>query len=236
MNGGLDSVTLAYHLRAEGYTLHLLSFDYGQRHAKELAYARRAADQLGAEHDTIDLSGLRRLLKGSALTDDIDVPEGHYAAENMAITVFPNRNAIMLSLAYGAAVAEHAEIVAAGFHGGDHFMYPDCRLAFVDAFEAMQRLAVEGFGHPALRLYTPFLHLAKHDIVRIGAELTVPFEETWSCYRGDELHCGRCGTCVERKLAFRDGGVADPSHYSDPDYGMTFADDPAQAHVKSPAP
>lgn len=166
VSGGLDSVTLAYVLRSEGYTLHLLSFDYGQRHSKELAFARRCAERLGAEHTVVDLSGLGALLKGSALTESsIEVPEGHYAAPNMAITVVPNRNAIMLAVAYGAAVAEQADVVAAGFHGGDHFIYPDCRPAFVDAFDAMERRAVKGFGKPDLRLYTPFVNIGKHDIV-----------------------------------------------------------------------
>lgn len=215
VSGGLDSVTLAYVLRSEGYTLHLLSFDYGQRHNKELSFARRCAERLSAEHTVVDLSGLGALLKGSALTESsIEVPEGHYAAPNMAITVVPNRNAIMLAVAYGAAVAEQADVVAAGFHGGDHFIYPDCRPAFVDAFDAMERRAVEGFGKPDLRLYTPFVNIGKHDIVSIGARLDVPFDETWSCYKGGQRHCGRCGTCVERKEAFALAGVIDPTQYA----------------------
>src|SRR5437899_2370229 len=146
VSGGLDSVTLAYFLRREGYKLHLISFDYGQRHKKELAFARLCAQRLGAAFDVIDLTGITRFLKGSALTDEIPVPEGHYAASNMAITVVPNRNAIMLSVAYAVAVAEQAHLVAAGVHAGDHFIYPDCRPNFIAAFDAMQRFAVEGFG------------------------------------------------------------------------------------------
>src|SRR6266851_7700276 len=144
VSGGLDSVTLAYLLHAEGYNLHLLSFDYGQRHKKELAFAELCAKRLNAEFDIIDLSNFGKHLKGSALTDDIEVPDGHYAAPSMAITVVPNRNAIMLSLAYGIAVAENAEIVSTGVHGGDHFIYPDCRPGFITTFDAMQRHAVEG--------------------------------------------------------------------------------------------
>ncbi len=215
VSGGLDSVTLAYVLRSEGYDLHLLSFDYGQRHSKELDFAALCARRLQAEHTVVDLSGLGALLKGSALTEEgIEVPEGHYAAPNMAITVVPNRNAIMLAIAYGAAVAEQVDVVAAGFHGGDHFIYPDCRPEFVEAFDTMERRAVDGFGKPDLRLYAPFVNIGKHDIVARGARLDVPFHETWSCYKGGERHCGRCGTCVERREAFELAGVLDPTEYA----------------------
>src|SRR2546425_7757196 len=146
VSGGLDSVSLAYLLHTEGYKLHVLSFDYGQRHKKELFFAHLCAQRLGAEFDVIDVSSISRFLKGSALTDTIPVPEGHYAAPNMAITVVPNRNAIMLSVAFAVAVAEQATIVAVGVHSGDHFIYPDCRPDFIAAFDTMQRLAVEGFG------------------------------------------------------------------------------------------
>jgi 7-cyano-7-deazaguanine synthase len=209
---------LAYLLHAEGYELHLLAFDYGQRHSKELAFAERSARRLKAAFDLIDLSNIGKFLKGSALTDDIAVPDGHYTAPTMAITVVPNRNAIMLSIAYGIAVAEQAELVAFGVHAGDHFIYPDCRPAFITAFEAMERTAVEGSGNPKLRLEAPFQHLNKDQIVKLGAMLGVPFADTWSCYKGGAKHCGRCGTCVERKEAFRDAGVVDPTEYEDREY------------------
>jgi 7-cyano-7-deazaguanine synthase len=220
VSGGLDSVTLAYFLHAEGYNLHLLSFDYGQRHKKELTYAQLCAERLHATSDVIDLTSITRFLTGSALTDKIPVPEGHYAASNMAITVVPNRNAIMLSVAYAVAVAEHAQVVAAGVHAGDHFIYPDCRPEFISAFDAMQRYAVEGFGEPELRLEAPFVHLEKHQIVSLGTALGVPYADTWSCYKGDDTHCGRCGTCVQRKHAFRDAGVPDPTAYEDAEFGF----------------
>lgn len=214
VSGGLDSVTLAYLLHAEGYALHLLAFDYGQRHKKELTFAELCAERLKAEFDIIDLSHIGKYLKGSALTDDIEVPDGHYAAPNMAITVVPNRNAIMLTLAYGIAVAENAELVAIGAHGGDHFIYPDCRPEFIAAFDTMQRHAVAGFGHPKLQLAAPFLHFGKHQIVKLGTALQVPYGDTWSCYKGEERHCGTCGTCVERREAFELAGVADPTLYA----------------------
>ncbi|OLD63582.1 MAG: 7-cyano-7-deazaguanine synthase QueC [Chloroflexi bacterium 13_1_20CM_50_12] len=220
VSGGLDSVTLAHLLHAEGYQLHLLSFDYGQRHKKELTFAEACAKRLETAFDVVDLSSVTRFLKGSALTDTIPVPEGHYASENMAITVVPNRNAIMLSVAYAVAVAEQANLVAAGVHSGDHFIYPDCRPNFIAAFDKMQRFAVEGFGDPNLRLEAPFMYLGKHQIVKLGTALGVPYTDTWSCYKGDEKHCGRCGTCVERKHAFRDAFVVDPTEYEDPEYGF----------------
>jgi 7-cyano-7-deazaguanine synthase len=220
VSGGLDSVTLAYVLHAQGYDLHLLSFDYGQRHKKELTHAQLCAERLNATWDIINLTSITRFLAGSALTDAIPVPEGHYAASNMAITVVPNRNAIMLSVAYAVAVTEHAQVVAVGVHAGDHFIYPDCRPAFIQAFDTMQRLAVEGYGEPELRLEAPFVHLEKHQIVSLGTALGVPYADTWSCYKGDDRHCGRCGTCVERKHAFRAAGVLDPTSYEDAGYGF----------------
>jgi 7-cyano-7-deazaguanine synthase len=213
VSGGTDSVTLAYRLASEGYSLHLLSVDYGQRHLKELEYARLCAERLDANFDVADISGVGRLLKGSALTDELSVPHGHYAAPNMAITVVPNRNAILLSIAYGVAVAEGAKIVAIGVHAGDHFVYPDCRPEFVEAFDEMQKKAVEGFGEESLRLYAPFLEWSKAEIVAAGARLGVPYADTWSCYEGGEVHCGRCGTCVERREAFQVAGVQDPTVY-----------------------
>lgn len=213
VSGGLDSVTLAHLLAAEGYELHLLAIDYGQRHRKELAFAVKCAHRLGARFDQVDLSSVGRLLGGSALTDAIAVPDGHYAESSMKITVVPNRNAIMLSIAYGVAVARKAEAVAIGVHAGDHFIYPDCRPAFIGTFEAMQDRAVEGFGHPNLHIEAPFLNLTKADIVRVGHQLGVPFAETWSCYKGGDAHCGTCGTCVERREAFSLAGVDDPTTY-----------------------
>ena len=211
----MDSAALAYLLDSEGYELHLLSVDYGQRHKKEISYAKRCAARLGATFDVADISQVGRLLSGSALTADLEVPHGHYAAENMAVTVVPNRNAIMLSLAYGVAVAREAQIVATAVHAGDHFVYPDCRPQFVEAFDAMERRAVEGFGDPDLRLHTPFIHKTKAEIVEIGTSLGVLYEDTWSCYEGGEIHCGLCGTCNERKEAFQIANVPDPTKYRD---------------------
>lgn len=215
-SGGLDSVTLAYKIAAEHDLLGLISFDYGQRHKKELDYAARAATALNVTHDILDISMIGALLSGSALTDDIDVPDGHYAEESMKITVVPNRNAIMLSIAYGIASSRGATAVATAVHGGDHFIYPDCRPEFINAFQTMQDHALEGLSE--IQLYTPYIERTKADIAADGAKHNVPFVDTWSCYKGGDLHCGRCGTCVERREAFHLANVNDPTQYQDPDY------------------
>lgn len=215
LSGGLDSVTLAHELAADGHDLVALSFDYGQRHAKEIDFAARCADRLGADHHVVDLRSIGSLLSGSALTDrDVEVPEGHYTDASMAATVVPNRNAIMLSVAIGVAVARGASAVATAVHAGDHPIYPDCRPAFIDAIEHEARIANEGFIASDFRVLAPFMHIAKDDIVRRGAALGVPFAETWSCYVGGAEHCGRCGTCVERREAFELAGVTDPTLYA----------------------
>jgi 7-cyano-7-deazaguanine synthase len=194
----------------------LLSFDYGQRHVKELESAAACARGLRVPHRVVDLRSVGAALSGSALTGEVAVPDGHYAEETMRITVVPNRNAIMLAVAFGMAAAQKAGAVAAAVHGGDHFIYPDCRPGFIAAFQAMQDAALEGYAD--VRLWTPYVTGSKADIVRDGARLGVPFAETWSCYKGGVRHCGRCGTCVERREAFHLAGVDDPTDYDDPDF------------------
>jgi 7-cyano-7-deazaguanine synthase len=217
VSGGMDSVTFAHDLASQGYQLTLLSFDYGQRHSRELACARACAQRLGASHHIGDLSWLGPLLPGSALTDrSVEVPHGHYAQETIGVTEVPGRNAAMLCLAFSIAAAAGAELVGAAIHGGGHVLYPDCRPAFVEQFQAMQDVSLEG-GHVP-RLYTPYLLWSKADICRRGAELHVPFQETWSCYKGGQLHCGLCSTCSERRESFPLAGVPDPTEYADADY------------------
>lgn len=218
-SGGLDSTVLAYFLHKEGYALHLLTFDYGQRHRRELEFARFTVAELMApwsnreiSHDVINLTSVGQLLSGSGLTDPaIPIPDGHYAEQSMKSTIVPNRNAIMLSIAYGVGVARKAQIVATGVHSGDHFIYPDCRPLFITTLDKALMYGNEGLDHPYL--YTPFISLTKAEIVTIGAQLKVPFEQTWSCYKGGEYHCGRCGTCTERIEAFKLAGIADPTLY-----------------------
>jgi 7-cyano-7-deazaguanine synthase len=236
LSGGLDSVTLAsllaavsqqpaarslrtqFGLAPEGYELHLLSVQYGQRHHKELSFAQAAAKRFQGTLYPLDLSTLAPILKGSALTDTIAVPEGHYAASNMASTVVANRNAILLAVAYALAVSTNANVVATAVHSGDHAIYPDCRPTFITSFAAMEQLATEGFASPDLRLVAPFVNIPKTEIVRIGHTLGIDYSQTWSCYKGGLLHCGKCGTCVERKEAFAYASVPDPTIYADPFY------------------
>ena len=215
-SGGLDSVSLAHMVAQEQELTRLVSFDYGQRHRKELDYAAMCAKRLDVTHDVIDLRGIGAALTGSALTDDIDVPDGHYEEDSMRVTVVPNRNAIMLAVAFGVAAANDDQAVATAVHGGDHFIYSDCRPAFTKAFDVMQKAALDGYAD--VSLYTPFVHRTKADIVTQGARYNTPFAETWSCYKGGDTHCGRCGTCVERREAFDLADVMDPTIYADPDF------------------
>jgi 7-cyano-7-deazaguanine synthase len=215
-SGGMDSVALAHRCAGADELHALLSFNYGQRHAKELDFAAACARRLGVPHHVIDIASIGAALSGSALTDDIDVPEGHYAEETMRITVVPNRNAIMLAIAFGMAAAQKVDAVATAVHGGDHFIYPDCRPDFIAAFQAMEDRAMDGYAN--VQLLTPYVHGTKADIVVDGARHGTPFGETWSCYKGGDLHCGRCGTCVERREAFHLAGVDDPTVYADAEF------------------
>ncbi len=204
-SGGLDSVSLAHRVAAEHDLLGLLSFDYGQRHRKELDFAAACATRLNVPHQIIDIRAIGQSLSGSAL-----------AEESMRITVVPNRNAIMLAIAFGVAASRGANAVATAVHGGDHFIYPDCRPGFIDAFQTMQQHALDGYANIAL--LAPYVNVPKSAIVTDGAKHGTPFAQTWSCYKGGDLHCGRCGTCVERREAFDLAGIADPTEYADADF------------------
>jgi 7-cyano-7-deazaguanine synthase len=211
-SGGLDSTVLAAQLMADGAETRLISIDYGQRHAKELQQAEMIAEALGLPHRILRLPDLGPLLGGSSLTDDqVELPEGHYAEESMKATVVPNRNMILLALAGGHALSLGFDTIAYAAHAGDHTIYPDCRPEFTDAMESALGLA----DWEKLSLHRPFVHLSKTDLVKKGAELDAPLHLTWSCYAGREKHCGKCGTCVERKEAFALAKVPDPTEYED---------------------
>jgi 7-cyano-7-deazaguanine synthase len=198
-SGGLDSTTAVYDALDQEFDVDLVSFNYGQKHKKELDYATATALTLGLRHDICDLSGIAPLLAegGSALVGEAPVPEGHYAQDNMKQTVVPNRNMIMLSIAGALAVARNAEYVITGVHAGDHAVYPDCRPPFIDRVSDALVLGNSGFGN-LHGVIAPYVRISKTLIARKAILLRVPFEETWSCYKGGETHCGRCGTCVER--------------------------------------
>jgi len=211
LSGGADSATLAFELDARGDDLIAMSFDYGQRHKRELEAAALIAQELGIEHHVMPLPRLGKLMKGSALTDgDVDVPHGHYAAETMRQTVVPNRNTIMLSIAWGVACANDCGYVAFGAHAGDHHIYPDCRPEYVQQLEHAFRMGTEGHRRADMALIAPFIHMDKAAIVKRGLELDVPFEHTWTCYEGGSRPCGKCGSCVERAEAFARAGSRDP--------------------------
>lgn len=210
-SGGLDSTVLLYHLLDAGHTVAALTVDYGQRHRCEIESARSLVLELGLEHQIADLRSIQGLLAGSSLTSpDIPVPDGHYAEETMKATVVPNRNMLLLSLAAAWAISRKADHIAYAAHSGDHAIYPDCRSEFADAMRGAILLA----DWHKVDLLRPFVHFSKADIVTRGAELRVPFERTWSCYKGGDLHCGRCGTCIERREAFHLAGIQDPTRYA----------------------
>lgn len=212
LSGGMDSTVLIAHLLDGGDTVDAVSILYGQRHRCELESAALVAAHYRIRHDVIDISNVGALLGGSALTDDaVAVPDGHYAEDSMKATVVPNRNAIMLSIAAGVAVARGAQRVATAVHAGDHFIYPDCRPAFIEALNLAMQTGTEGFG--SVGIVAPFSGLGKHDICALGDKLDAPLALTWSCYKGLDEHCGTCGTCVERIEAFALAGIGDPTAY-----------------------
>ena len=204
----MDSVTLLYDFKdriALG-----ISFDYGSNHnAKEIPFARWHCEQLGVEHITIDLAFMPQYFKSSLLEGADAIPEGHYADENMKSTVVPFRNGIMLSIAAGIAESRGLKYVMMANHGGDHTIYPDCRAEFV---EAMSKATKAG-TFPGIEILAPYTNITKADIARKGKELGIDYSKTWSCYKGEDVHCGKCGTCVERKEALRDAGIEDTTIY-----------------------
>ena len=205
LSGGMDSVTLLYEYR-ERIAL-ALSFDYGSNHnAREIPFARLHCQRLGIEHLVIPLHFMGQYFHSSLLEGDAAVPEGHYASDNMKSTVVPFRNGIMLSVAVGMAESRGLHCVMMANHGGDHTIYPDCRPEFVEAFDQ----AAQAGTYEGVRLVSPYTHLTKTDIARRGKELGIDYSETWSCYRGADYHCGRCGTCIERREALEG---FDPTEY-----------------------
>lgn len=213
LSGGLDSTVLLYHCLAEGLEVHPLAVDYGQKHKKEIGYALHTCDELNLELEIADLTGITKLISNSSQTSDAEVPTGRYDDASMKLTVVPNRNMIMLSVAGGYAINLKAGRLYYGAHGGDHAIYPDCRDTFVDPL----RQALANADWHEVVLLAPFTKMTKADIVTLGAKLNVPFNQTWSCYVGGKYHCGRCGTCQERAEAFQLAGVDDPTIYQTED-------------------
>lgn len=218
-SGGLDSTTLLYHLRSMGMEVFPIGVHYGQRHHRELVSANTIYEKgnfQGAQ--MVNLANLQDVLRGSSQTDpDVDVPEGHYSADNMAITVVPNRNMILISIAVAYAISLKAGIVAYAAHIGDHDQYPDCRQVFIHAITNAIKLC----DNSPPTLIAPFAGLSKAQIAGRAKVLEVPVELTYSCYKGRVKHCGRCGTCVERLEALHLAGVEDRTEYEDSQFWRT---------------
>lgn len=208
-SGGLDSTVMLYDLVDRDFdVVHALSFNYGQSHVKELSYAKEHCDSLRIPLSCIDL---KLPYLGVPLIDGEGIPDGYYTDESMKQTIVPNRNAIMLSIAYGVAVNLHADLVAIAAHSGDHPIYPDCRAAFMDCIEKAFQLGTD----QQVKIFTPYVSVDKTEIVRVGNKIGVEFEKTWSCYKGMGVHCGKCGTCTERREAFTLAEVFDPTTYEE---------------------
>lgn len=208
VSGGMDSVTLLYEYRQR--IALAITFDYGSNHNKREAYfARLHCERLGIEHIMIPLDFIHQYFKSSLLEGAEAIPEGHYAADNMKSTVVPFRNGIMLSIACGIAESCGLKHVMIANHFGDHSIYPDCRAGFVDA---MSNAMSEG-TYDGIDIIAPYTAISKTDIARHGAAIGIDYTETYSCYKGGEKHCGKCGTCVERKEALYDAGIEDNTEY-----------------------
>jgi 7-cyano-7-deazaguanine synthase len=187
-----------------------VSFDYGAKHNhREIPLAAWHCAQNGVKHDIIGLDFVNRLFASDLLKSGGEIPDGHYAHETMKQTVVPFRNGIMLAIACGLAESREAESLVIAAHAGDHAIYPDCRESFM---QSMAAAMCEG-TYARIELLRPFIHLDKAGIAKLGASLNVDYGKTWSCYKGGDLHCGKCGTCVERIEAFALAGLDDPTIY-----------------------
>ena len=210
VSGGMDSITLLYD-RKDTIAL-AVTFDYGSNHnAREIPFAQLHCQRLGIRHIVIPLAFMQQYFKSSLLEGADAIPDGHYADENMKSTVVPFRNGIMLAVAVGIAESNGLSRVLIANHGGDHAIYPDCRPEFISAIDA----AAKAGTYVNVAIEAPYTNITKTDIARRGKSLGIDYSETWSCYKGGQVHCGTCGTCVERKEALREAGIADPTVYLD---------------------
>lgn len=209
LSGGMDSTTLLYDLIDQKYNVHAVTFDYGQKHKKEITYAKKTCEQLKIPQKIINATVLSDLAPSSLTRSDWNVPEGNYADDNMKQTVVPNRNMVLSSLAAAYAIGIKATHLFYGAHAGDHTIYPDCRPVFVSAMTT----AFHVCDWNDLTLSVPYLNWSKGGIVKRGLQLGVDYSHTWTCYKGGEKACGKCGSCDERLAAFREAGAVDPLEY-----------------------
>lgn len=208
VSGGMDSITLLYDKKEE--IALAVTFDYGSNHnAKEITWAKVHCERLKIKHIVIKLDFMHKYFTSSLLEGADAIPEGHYADENMKSTVVPFRNGIMLSIAAGIAESNGLKKMLIANHGGDHTIYPDCRPAFIKAMNE----ATENGTYVNVSICAPYTNITKADIARIGKRLGIDYSETWSCYKGGEKHCGKCGTCIERKEALALASIDDKTEY-----------------------
>lgn len=210
LSGGMDSTTMLYEYRDD--IALAVSFHYGSNHNdKEIPFARYHCEKLGIKHITIPLAFMKQYFRSSLLEGSEAIPEGNYDDENMKSTVVPFRNGIMLAIVAGLAETYGLKHVMMANHGGDHTIYPDCRPAFVEAMSA----AIAAGTYEGITLKTPYTNITKGEIARKGKALGIDYTQTWSCYKGEEVHCGKCGTCRERKEALAAAGIEDLTPYED---------------------
>ncbi len=210
LSGGIDSTTALYDAVKKYNEVAAVSFDYGSKHNKrELMFAAHHCKTLDVRHEIIELPFMNTLFKSDLLQSGGDIPDGHYKENSMKRTVVPFRNGIMLSITAGFAESISAEGIVIAAHTGDHTIYPDCRENFMSSMS--EAISLGTFAH--VQIISPFIDMDKTAIVKIGKTLNVPYQYTYSCYKGFELHCGVCGTCVERKEAFQLSGIDDPTEY-----------------------
>ena len=212
MSGGLDSTTALYYAKSQFEEVEALTFNYGSKHNDtEYSYAKKTCEKLGVKLTRIDLDFINKYFKSDLLKSGGEIPEGYYNEENMKSTVVPFRNGIMLSVAAGFAESNGCDVLVLGNHSGDHAIYPDCRPEFIKGIKE----AIYQGTEKHIEVVSPFCNISKTDIVKLGSNLGVDFSLTYSCYKGKEKHCGKCGTCQERKEAFEQAGVIDPTIYEE---------------------
>jgi 7-cyano-7-deazaguanine synthase len=212
-SGGMDSFTVLHKAIEQGKDVYPLTFNYGQRHSKEIDYAARVCQELNIEHKVVDISAISQLMAGSSLTtdSDVDIPEGHYEEDSMKSTVVPNRNMVLLSMAIAYAVSIDANAVYYGAHSGDHAIYPDCRPEFVHKMNEVSQIA----NYQPISIVSPYIDNNKIEILADGLRMGLDYGKSWTCYNGREKACGVCGSCVERLEAFASNAITDPLAYEE---------------------
>lgn len=209
-SGGIDSTTLLFWLLNQGAKVEAISFYYGSKHnEQELTRAYHICNKYEIKQHEMFLEFIQNHFKSNLLLKQGDIPEGDYEEDNMKSTVVPFRNGIMLSIAAGLAESRELDYIALANHSGDHHIYPDCRPDFCKYISQ----AIEKGTSNEVKVLTPFCNLSKTDIIKIGNEIGVDYSLTYSCYKGGKIHCGKCATCIERKTAFEQAGIEDPTGY-----------------------